>query len=133
MLLKAAPDLTDLPSNVLWSGAALNSDLQSSRWVLYRGSSAAITAALSGLRPIYFSTASSEINIDPMAALGAWRGTVSSARDLSAILDMDTAMSDRDRQESYEEARNQIQKYFTPLDFDAFKTLLFSVVRRTDA
>jgi hypothetical protein len=123
-LTRIAPDLANLPANVVWSDVALSADLAMCRWALYRGSSAVITATLSGLRPFYFSASHSEVSIDPLAALAGWREIISSAEELSHTLDTDLAMSDTDRQSGHDQASNYCRKYFMPLNAAALTALL---------
>ena len=57
--------LTSLPSNVFLSNKTLKSDIEICDNVIYRGSTAVISAIGAGLRPIYYSK-NGEIPIDPL-------------------------------------------------------------------
>lgn len=118
-VLRAAPDLKALPGNVVWSVNPLDADLADSRFALYRGSSAVITAVLRGLRPIYCVLSPSEVSIDPLGALETWRARVSSAQELRDVFAADASLSEADRQSRYEQARRFCQRYFMPFDVGA--------------
>lgn len=55
--------------NIFLSRRSLSEDINSSRWVLYRGSTAVIQAAVKGLIPIYLKI-NNEMTIDPLYELG---------------------------------------------------------------
>lgn len=130
-LISAASDLTDLPPNVVWSDLPLAEDLSRCRWALYRGSSAVITATLSGLKPIYFSASCAEVSIDPLAALTVWRENVCSAQETARAMDADMAASDADRQSGYDQASTYCRTYFMPIDTGVLKALLPDRAART--
>ena len=68
----------NITSNIVLSQATLEEDIAHSRWTLYRGTTAAIQAAVAGLRPIYLML-SDELTVDPLYELKDWRTTVESA------------------------------------------------------
>lgn len=64
-LIKKIPLLNSLPPNVRISRETLENDLNCSAWVLYRGSTAVITAAANGVIPIYLKKPN-ELSINPL-------------------------------------------------------------------
>ncbi len=58
-------DLENIPSNIEISSQNFDADIARSRWALYRGSTAIITATANGVIPIYFAQAD-ELPIDPL-------------------------------------------------------------------
>jgi hypothetical protein len=76
-LVKEIPLLNSLPSNVRISHETLENDLACSAWVLYRGSTAAITAAANGVTPIYLKRPN-ELSIDPLYEVTDWHSSVES-------------------------------------------------------
>ena len=103
------PELRDLPTNVKWSVAPLEQDLALCDAVLYRGSTVALTAGLSGLRPIYLRAEEEPVCLDPLeACLGAWHNEIGSGKALSAALRRETSQQAREALQTY------CQRYFTP-------------------
>jgi len=75
-----------LPHNVrVSSEVTLEADAETSRWVLYRGSSAVIGSMLSGARPIYLQRHPAELAIDPLYGLTGWRRVVGTRDEFLSI------------------------------------------------
>lgn len=87
-LVRQNPRLMDRPSNVVLSRGALEDDLKTCRWALYRGTTAVTQAVGAGLRPVYLRVAG-EMTIDPLFALDAWRVVVEGAAEFRRVVDDD--------------------------------------------
>lgn len=74
-----------LPSNIVVSNESFDSDISASRYCLYRGSTAVVTAASSGLIPIYYKF-SDFPDTDPLFCLSSYRPAVSQFYSLSNVL-----------------------------------------------
>lgn len=72
--------LRNLPRNIVLSQATLEEDVARSRWALYRGTTAIISAVMAGVRPIYLQLPG-EMTIDPLYELEMWRNKIVSASD----------------------------------------------------
>ncbi len=64
-LISTNPKLKSIPSNVEISSQPFEYDIARSKWSLYRGSTAIISAAANGVVPIYLSQ-KNELSIDPL-------------------------------------------------------------------
>lgn len=116
-VMVAARDLFPLPPNVSWSDASFDEDMQTARWTIYRGSSAAIQATLQGVRPYYFAMPDELFSIDPLASLPVWRERFTDAGQLAIALqnDLDAAPSPQSDADA-EAARAFCERYFMPMD-----------------
>lgn len=86
-LLRRNKRLRTFPENMILSTASMEDDIASCQIALYRGTTAIINAACSGLRPVYLET-DNEMTIDPLFELdNNWKVSVSSVEDLSVSLD----------------------------------------------
>ncbi|SVC24703.1 uncharacterized protein METZ01_LOCUS277557, partial [marine metagenome] len=74
------PKLKKLPPNVTMSEGTLESAVDQSRWVLYRGTTAVVKAVLDGVRPIYLES-KNELPIDSLSGMGNWRRKVATSND----------------------------------------------------
>lgn len=74
-----------LPPNVVLSESSFESDIRTSQYCLYRGSTAVVTAASSGLIPIYYQS-SDFPDTDPLFSLSSYRPSISNALSLSNVL-----------------------------------------------
>ncbi len=108
--------LRSLPNNVNWSNGTLEADLQASRWVIYRGSSAVIAAVGAGLKPIYFSRESSELSVDPLQTMAGWREICSTPEMVIENMNIDLRQSNEHRAEKWKRAREFCNQYFRPFD-----------------
>lgn len=95
------PRFRNLPTNVTASTVDIREDFARSRWALYRGSNAAIYAAMAGVRPIYVERPG-ELPIDCMHELAVWKRAVRSAEDVRRVT---MAGDERDVAEAAEAAR----------------------------
>jgi len=83
-LERIEPLFRTLPVNVSWSDLSLERDALNSRWALYRGSTAIITASCAGCLPIYLSVLG-EISIDPLADIDMLRPSIYTVDSLADI------------------------------------------------
>lgn len=103
-LVKKNPSWRNLPPNVCLSTASLEEDVGDSAWVLYRGSSAVISAVLGGANPIYLSNFD-EMTIDPLYKLNDERLIVSQENQLVGIV------SDKNSIVQRETFRDSLEQY----------------------
>lgn len=97
-----------IPPNIEISKKTLNEDISRSSFVLYRGSTAAITAAANGAIPIYVEH-TEELTIDPLFEISDFHPTVTSTQEFSAALNW-TKWTD--------EAMKYCKKYYVPFNYD---------------
>ncbi|MGV8952789.1 MAG: hypothetical protein ACOH2M_16945 [Cypionkella sp.] len=127
-LLRQYRALRTLPANVTWSNASLDEDIESSRWALYRGTTAVIAAILAGLKPIYYHDGG--IVIDPLSAMPAWRDTVRDAAELARSIQFDLARDAGARRADFELAEIFCRKCFAPFNPQALTSLLKAEISR---
>lgn len=84
-LVKNNTKLKKLPGNIVLSKLSLEDDIISSRYALYRGSSAIIQAASSGLTPIYLQI-KGEMTIDPLYEIDEGKFIVTNVDDFTQVL-----------------------------------------------
>ena len=94
-----------LPSNIVVSESSLN-QIYVLQYCLYRGSTAVVTAASSGLIPIHYQT-SDFPDTDPLFSLSSYRPSISNALSLSNVLQWNRWDS---------QAISLCQELYTPLD-----------------
>ncbi len=106
-LAQRHPNLRVLPPNVRLSSQTLVEDCTQARYCLYRGSSAALHAALFGAKPFYLARPD-EMVFDPLFTLGEWRETVNSPAEFvrrtlraEAVPDLSAAQRARDECDRY--------------------------------
>lgn len=123
-LINLDKSLEDLPENVNWSNQSLEEDCRSSRWAIYRGSSAIIAAILSGIQPIYYSQERDELQIDPIKSLRTWRTSIKNCEELISSFAQDLNRTEEDRDNDFREAQSFALKYFTSFETDKIIKLL---------
>lgn len=126
-VLKMAPGLRNLPPNISWSTSSLEDELAQNRTVLYRGSTLAITAVLSGLRPFYVAAPIDQISIDPLKELASWRKNTPSAEVLRDEIQKDQAATAAERQVEYSSGHAYCMRYFTPMSLLAFEAMMHKI------
>ena len=119
-LVRQYPLLAHRPNNVHFSTAPLDEDIARSRWVLYRGSTAVIHAALGGAYPIYRHI-DGEIPIDVLYKLGAVRGCVDTVNDFVSLVGR---MTETERLGLIGEIQNHCERMFVPLDVERFVAIV---------
>lgn len=83
-LMDVSEHLRHLPANVEFSRVSMEEDFKRSKYALYRGSTAIVSAVSAGLRPIYL-LRFGEMSIDPLYELDTVREKVTNPLDLEAI------------------------------------------------
>lgn len=78
------PAFRYLPSNIILSKKTLAEDIASSHWALYRGSTAIVQAAVSGVHPVYLHQAG-EIQIDTLQEVAELRDQVVEPEDFKRL------------------------------------------------
>jgi len=123
-VLAESPDLGDIPTNAIWSDCELEDDVLASRTVLYRGSTAALTAALAGVRPIYATQEDDLVSIDPLEAIDGWRREICTGSDLATLLSQDLELNQTERDKLRADAQRYCQRYFKPFDRGVFEEIM---------
>ncbi len=86
--------LRDLPPNLqLSAGGSLEQDCALARYCLYRGSSAAMSAVLAGVKPFYLAR-KGELPFDPLSGLTDWHETVLTPEEFMVRAQATDAASD---------------------------------------
>ncbi len=115
-IFEAMPSLKDLPANIQLSRAALQDDLASCGWALYRGTTAVFKAVTMGIRPVYVGRPG-EMTIDSLFELDHWKKSVKSPQEFLAIVASDAA--GHDEKDEVRTAYEYCRSYFSPFDADA--------------
>lgn len=123
MLAKQNPSFRELPSNIILSKQPLADDIARSHWGLYRGSTAIVQAAVSGVWPIYLSSPD-EISIDTLYEIETLRAGVAEVADFRALV-----VADAVDPEAADRLQDYCEQMFTPLDV---RVLAACVAARTD-
>lgn len=115
--------LRNLPGNATFSqDRSLEQECETARYCLYRGSSAAIHAVLSGVKPIYL-TQANELPFDPLFELRDWHDTVSSPEEFLACT---LAPDESEEADAALRARTFCERYVAPVRPAALDELLNS-------
>lgn len=111
-------DFQNLPINIVLSNSSIELDISKSQFVLYRGSTAVVTSALHGLRPIYLNV-DGEMTIDPLFSINYYKFNVNTPNQLLSLLNKESQLIG---QESIEKSKfiSEVKKLFHPLDFNFF-------------
>jgi len=118
-VIKRDSKFSILPPNVIVSDARIEDEFNQSRWVLYRGSSAAIHAVSHGLRPIYIAIPG-ELDIDPIYKLTEWKKVAFNPIELNAYIQEDLVTDDKLLTKESKSAIQYCEKYFSMIDYDIF-------------
>lgn len=121
MLTRKNPGFRHLPSNVVLSKRSIDEDIARSHWALYRGSTAIVQAAVSGVWPIYLRVPG-EISVDTLFEIEACRSAVATVDEFDAVV------ASREASGVMTEEKGRLQDYceqmFTPLDSRALAACL---------
>jgi hypothetical protein len=123
-LRKRYPHFADLPSNLSISCSSIDDDVARARWVVYRGSNAAVYAVIAGARPIYVAV-SGELHIDALAELNAWKEKVSTPDELSNLVTTDLSADKSEHCGAREAAVRFCEQYFVPASPDALLEAIY--------
>jgi hypothetical protein len=114
-LKKSYPEFNELPFNFIFSNNSLQDDINTSRWVLYRGSNAAVYSVIFGLRPFYLEM-DGELTIDSLSNLNTWKKKVKNIEQFIKFALKDLTISDSDLYQESIDAINYCNSYFLPLN-----------------
>ena len=104
------PAFSDLPSNIILSKHTLAEDIARSYWALYRGSTAIVQAAVTGVHPIYLHQPG-EIPIDTLHDVAELRAQVVEPEDFKQlVIQADLAGTNSDQIQDY------CEQMFTPMN-----------------
>lgn len=113
----------NIPPNIIFSTATVESDIEHSTWVLYRGTTAILKAISAGLRPFYLQN-SGELTIDPLYKLDKWRINVTKPEELDSWLQHDIATTFKDFSENLPIAQELCLQRFSMLDINVLDSIL---------
>lgn len=113
-LVRQYPALANPPANIHLSRASLSEDIAHARWVLYRGSTAAIQAVAGGAFPVYLCQ-DDEIPIDVLYELEGVRGSVCGEDGFVGLVER---MDEAERLALLDRAQGYCRRMFSPLDAD---------------
>jgi hypothetical protein len=112
VLVGLYPKLAERPANIkVSSGSTLDEDLKNSKWTLYRGSTACVSAIHFQSRPIYLESLG-ESSIDPMATLKEWKIVAQSAEEICGTFLSEDKMFNT---EEYTLAKLYAQQFYSSL------------------
>jgi len=109
-LTRQKPAFRDLPSNITLSTDSLAEDIARSHWALYRGSTAIVQAAVSGVRPVYLHQ-TGEIPIDTLYEIAELHAQVVKPEDFKRLV-----MEAGDTDTVAEQVQDYCEQMFTPMD-----------------
>ena len=105
--------------NIIFSTKKFNFDLQRSSICIHRGSTSAITAAQSGLMPIYYNF-KSHLNIDPMFQIDKSIRYVNDYKDFKNLV----GLSDKKRKSFLNKMNKSLQDYFVKFNHQTLNKIL---------
>jgi hypothetical protein len=111
-LTRQNPALHELPSNIILSTHTLAEDISCSHWALYRGSTAIVQAAVSGVRPVYLHQIG-EIPIDTLYEIAELHARVVEPDDFK---DLAKEVEAADAGAKAEQVQDYCEQMFTPMD-----------------
>ena len=117
-LIHQNPEFRELPSNIDLSVNSLVEDIARSKWALYRGSTAIVTAAVSGLQPVYLHQ-KGDITIDTLSEIAGLHSMVIEPDDFRILVKDFEVM---DTSSITEQIQNYCEQMFTPLNSDVLST-----------
>jgi hypothetical protein len=107
--------LQNLPSNITFSTSSMEEDLDRSRWVLYRGTTAIIQAVIAGLKPVYLRIPD-EMTIDPLYEMEKHIDRVDTEHDFKNLLASDDGIREHRTASRSTTVRDYCMKYYSPYD-----------------
>ena len=111
-LKKHSPIFNKIPDNIYQSGCDLDEDVQKCDSVLYRGSTAVVSAINAGLKPIYYQQNIDELSIDPIYQHQQGKEIVHNQKELNLALNKAIDM------EAKQALQDFAQDFYTPLDVE---------------
>jgi hypothetical protein len=123
--------LQQLPSNIIISSNKnIDDDFNRCGWLLYRSSSVALFAILSGLRPIYLQL-ENELSIDPLYTLNSWRLNVNRPEELVSIINKDRQTTMEEKAVEKKDAVVFCKTYMIPYELPVIEQLISEQTMRT--
>ncbi len=122
-LTRQNPAFSELPANIILSTQALAEDIARSHWALYRGSTAIVQAAVSGVRPVYLHQ-TGEIPIDTLYEIADLHAQVVEPDAFMALV---TGTEASDASARAEQVQNYCELMFTPMDTRALAACITGV------
>lgn len=102
----------ELPPNIILSSNTLADDIARSDWALYRGSTAIVQAAVSGVRPVYLHQ-TGEIPIDTLYEIANLHARVGEPNDFKELV---SEVQSANAVSKGEQVQNYCEQMFTPMD-----------------
>lgn len=121
----------ELPENVELSNMELEHDFARCRWLLYRGTTAAVQATLFGLRPIYLELPG-ELTVDPLYELKDWRLVIRSPEEFIQAVKIYPCDKEKDLQEAYQKAYDYCSRFYCSLNDAALVKELSAFARKKE-
>lgn len=116
--------LQQLPRNIIISSHKnIDDDFSRCSWLLYRSSSVALFAILSGLRPVYLQL-EDELSIDPLYTLDSWRLNVNRPEELISIIYKDRQSTMEQKATEKKEAIVFCKTYMIPYALPVMEQLI---------
>lgn len=120
-LTRQNPAFSDLPSNILVSKHTLAEDIVRSHWALYRGSTAIVQAAVTGVHPVYLHQPG-EIPIDTLHDVAELRAQVVEPEDFKRLASQaDVAGINSEQIQDY------CEQMFTPINTSTLAAFITGV------
>ncbi len=110
VLTKQNPRFRNLPPNITLSTNTLTEDITHSYWALYRGSTAIVQAAVSGVRPVYLHRAG-EISIDTLFEIAELHAQVVRPEDFKRLV-----LEASDTGNIAQQVQDYCSQIFTPIN-----------------
>ena len=110
----------ELPPNIILSSHTLAEDIACSYWALYRGSTAIVQAAVSGVRPVYLHQ-TGEIPIDPLHEITKLHDRVIEPNDFTVLV---SEVENEDTCLKTIKVQYYCEQIFTPMHTHVFSSIL---------
>lgn len=129
-ILKHFPEIGQHGSRVRLSQSSLRSDIAASRWMLYRGSTAAFEGLRSGLRPLLFQDKHDPYPLDCLQDARPWQIRVADAGDIVQAIGDDRNEETPRRARLYRDAIEHADHLVRPLDVKRATALFESLLSK---
>lgn len=120
-IFKKAPDLKNIPKNIILSNLQLEEDINNSKWCLYRGSTAIFKSISAGLRPIYLNNDEESI-IDPLFDMK--KKNINSTDDFIDLINFDISDNFKKLSNNLDNYKNCCKQRFADVDVRVFDEIL---------
>lgn len=116
--------LRNPPENFTISTSSLDHDLDSARWLVYRGSSVVLNGLERGIKPIYLNTDGRQRYNDPIPSEITFRGIADTVGQMVEIIKKDSVKPVTSASKEQQAAQTFAREYFTPLNPSALVAIL---------